>query len=98
MTSKNKETIIKVVDSLEAEVERLTKLLEEDIPTPLKMNDKKIQLSDYAVYKSSYDQTSLANSSMWFQYKPLYGSWELLKSVAELDRRKQYILEIIEHS
>lgn len=96
MTSKNKEIIIKVVDSLEAEVERLTKLLEEDIPTPLKMNDKKLQLSDYVVYQSSYDKTTLNSSSLWFQYKPLYGVWELLKSVAELDKRKAHVLSIIE--
>jgi len=96
MTSKNKETIIKVVDSLEAEVERLTKLLEEDIPTPLKMNDKKLQLSDYIVYQSSYDKVTLASSQTWFQYKPYYGNWELLKSTAELDKRKEHILCIIQ--
>jgi len=96
MTSKNKETIIKVVDSLEAEVERLTKLLEEDIPTPLKMNDKKIQLSDYVVYQSSYDKITLSSSQTWFQYKPYYGNWELLKSTAELDKRKEHILCIMQ--
>ncbi len=95
MTSKNKETIIKVVDSLEAEVERLTKLLEEDIPTPLKMNDKKLQLSDYIVYQSSYDKITLSSSQSWFQYKPYHESFQLLKSVAELDKRKEHISNII---
>lgn len=96
MTSKNKETIIKVVDSLEAEVERLTKLLEEDIPTPLKMNDKKLQLSEYVIWQRSYDSVTLANSAAWFQYKPYYGNFELLKTVAELDNRKEQILSVIE--
>lgn len=94
--SKNKEAIIKVVDSLEAEIERLTKLLEEDIPTPLAMNDKKIKKDDYVIYKNSYNTVSLNTSSTWFQHKPHYRDWELLKSVAEIDERKEQILHIIE--
>lgn len=93
--SKNKETVVKVIDNLEAEVERLTKLLEEDIPTPLKMNDKRLQLSDYIIWRGSYDSVTLANSAAWFQYKSYYGNFELLKTVAELDKRKEHILSII---
>lgn len=96
MTSKNKETIIKIVDSLEAEIDRLKKLLEEDIPVPMKMSEKKNSMSDYVVYGSGYESVTLNSPSSWFQIKPWYGNWQLLKSVEELDKRKAHILTVID--
>ena len=95
MESKDKQDVIAVIDKLENEITRLTKLLEEEIPMPMKMNDKKINLSSYNVYGTGYNDSSLNTVSSWFQYKPYYGNWELLKTIAELDVRKAHILNVI---
>jgi len=93
--SKDKQSVIAVIDKLENEITRLTKLLEEEIPVPMKMNDKKINLSSYNVYGTGYNDSTLNTVSSWFQYKPYYGNWELLKTVDELDIRKSHILNVI---
>jgi len=97
MTSKNKEAVIKVIDYLESEVDRLNKLLEEEIPQPMKINDKKINLSEYIIWKSgsAYESVTLSCNTYWFKYKPYYGEWTLLKDVVELDKRKETILDQI---
>lgn len=93
--SKDKKSVMAVIDKLEAEVVRLTKLLDEEIPAPLKMPEKKINKSDYVVYRASYDNVTLSESYQWFQYKPYYGNWKLLETVEELNKRKEHILCVI---
>jgi hypothetical protein len=85
--TKEKKSIIDIVDKYEAEISKLKGMLEQDIPLPMKANTEKINLSDFKFYGKELSLNS--HESYWFKTKSYYGGqWSEITKFNYLDSRK----------